>query len=249
MGLKCSSCGYDNDPTRVYCHSCGSRLERGAQAPPAPTGYMHPTDVVKMKKPGEPFAWGRSVAGIVRLLVLGGLAVAVVLALLPPRDLPVAVAPDTALADRLTSLVANSAQAGGKRSFSVPAADLNTWLVSSIVLQPQSEGMIRLDPQRVYAVSGQGDVRVGLETKFPVGLRLYFEGCYAPVAEGDGTALVARSFAVGRLPLPAVAGILVRRQFGSLVDALAGPLGDLSAASSIVITPQSVTLRWSGSTR
>ena len=249
MGLKCSSCGYDNDPTRVYCHSCGSRLERGAQAPPAPTGYMHPTDVVKMKKPGEPFAWGRSVAGIVRLLFLGGLAVAVVLALLPPRDLPVAVAPDTALADRLTSLVANSAQAGGKRSFSVPAADLNTWLVSSIVLQPQSEGMIRLDPQRVYAVSGQGDVRVGLETKFPVGLRLYFEGCYAPVAEGDGTALVARSFAVGRLPLPAVAGILVRRQFGSLVDALAGPLGDLSAASSIVITPQSVTLRWSGSTR
>jgi hypothetical protein len=109
--------------------------------------------------------------------------------------------------------------------------------------------MIRLDPQRVYAVPGQGDVRVGLETKFPVGLRLYFEGCYSPVAEGDGTALVARSFSVGRLPLPAVAGILVRRQFGSLVDALAGPLGDLSSASSIVITPQSVTLRWSGSTR
>ncbi len=249
MGLNCSSCGYDNDPTRVYCHSCGTRLERGGQAPPAPTGYMHPTDVAKMKKPREPFAWGRSVVGIVRLFVLAGLAVAVVLALLPPRDLPVAVGPDTALAGRLTSLVAASAQAGGVRSFSVPAADINTWLVSSVVLQPQSEGMVRLDPQRVYAVPGQGNVRVGLETKFPVGPRLYFEGCYAPVAEGNGIALVPRSFSLGRLPLPAVAGILFRRQFGSLVDALAGPLGDLSAASSIVITPQSVTLRWSGSTR
>ena len=249
MGLKCSSCGYENDPTRVYCHSCGTRLERGAQAPPAPTGYMHPTDVAKMKKPREPFAWGRSVAGIVRILVLAGLAIAVVLALLPPRDVPVAVTPDTALAGRLTTLVAASAQADGTRSFSLPAADINTWLASSVVLQSQSEGRFRLDPQRVYAVLGQGDVRVGLETKFPVGLRLYFEGRFAPVPEGDGTALVARSFSVGRLPLPAVGGVLVQRQFGSLVDALAGPLGDLSAASSIVITPQSVILRWSARTR
>lgn len=249
MGLSCTSCGYDNDPTRVYCHSCGKRLERGAQAPPPPTGYMHPTDVAKMKKPREPGAWGRYFGGLVRLLVLAGLVGAVVLALLPPHDLPVAVAPDTALANRLTSLVAASAQAEGARSFSVPAADINTWLVSSVALPPQAESMVRLDPQRVYAVPDHGEVRVGLEAKVAAALPVYFEGRYAPVPEGEGTRLVARSFSVGRLPLPSVTGMLVQRQFDSLVGALAGPLGELASASHIGITPETVTLRWSGRAR
>lgn len=249
MGLRCASCEYDNDPTRVYCHSCGTRLERGAQAPPPPTGYMHPTDVAKMKKPRDPVAWGRYFGGMVRFLILAGLVGVVVLALLPPRDLPGAVAPDAALAERLTSLVAVSAQAEGTRAFSVPAADINTWLVSSVALQPQGESMIRLDPQRVYAVPGEGEVRVGLETKLPPGLPVYFEGRYAPVPAGEGTVLVARSFSVGRLPLPSVTGMLVQRQFDSLFAALAAPLDELASASHIGLTPESVTLRWSGRTR
>jgi len=249
MGLRCASCEYDNDPTRVYCHRCGTRLERGAQAPPPPTGYMHPTDVAKMKKPRDPVAWGRYCRAMVHLLVLAGLVGAVVLALLPPRDVPGAVAPDAALAERLTSLVAASAQAEGTRAFSVPAADINTWLVSSVALKPQGEGIVRLDPQRVYAVPGDGDVRVGLETKLPLGWPVYFEGRYAPVPVGEGTGLVARSFSVGRLPLPSVTGMLVQRQFESLVDALAAPLRELATASHIGITPESVTLRWSGRPR
>ena len=249
MGLSCTSCGYDNDPTRVYCHSCGKRLERGAQAPPPPTGYMHPTDVAKMKKPRESGAWGRYVGGLVRLLILAGLLGAVVLAVLPPHDLPVAVAPDAALAGRLTSLVAASAQAEGTRSFSVPAADINTWLVSSVVLPPQGESMVRLDPQRVYAVPGHGEVRVGLEAKVAAAWPVYFEGCYAPVSDGQGTRMVARSFSVGRLPLPSVTGMFVQRQFDRLVGALAGPLGELTSASHVGITPESVTLCWSGRAR
>lgn len=249
MALNCTSCGYENDSTRVICHNCGKRLERGAQTPPPPTGYMHPTDVAKMKKPREPLASGRFFRHAVRLLVLAGLVGVAVFALLPPHDLPVAVAPDTALAKRLNSLVATSAQAEGIRSFSVPAAEINTWLVSSVVLKPQGEGFVRLDPQGVYAVAGPGEVRVGLEIKLPAGWLLYLEGCYAPVAQGEGTSLSARSFSVGRLPLPSVSGKLVQRQFDHLFAALAGPLGELATASHIAITPETVTLRWSGRPR
>lgn len=249
MGLSCASCGYDNDPTRVYCHRCGKRLERGAQAPPAPTGFMHPTDVAKMKKPREPVAWGRYFGGLARLLFLAGLVGVAVLALLPPHDLPVEVAPDTALANRLTSLVAASAEADGERSFSVPAADINTWLVSSVVFKPPAGGIVSMDPQRVYVVPGRGDARVGLEMKLPAGLLLYFEGCYAPVSAGGGTGLVARDFSVGRLPLPSLTGMLAQRQFDSLAGVLAAPLRNLAAAASIDITPETVTLRWSGRPR
>jgi hypothetical protein len=245
MGLRCTSCGYDNDPTRVYCHSCGGRLERGGQAAPPPTGFTHPTDVMKMKKPGQPLAWGKYFAAVVKLVILVGLVAAVVLALLPPHDVPPPVAPDKALAERLSSLVAASSTADGTRAFSVPAADIATWLASSVVLKQQNS-FLKMKPERVYVVPGDGEVRVGVETLLPVGLHLYFEGCYAPTPEGDGYGLTTKRFSIGRLPLPSVAGLLVQRQLDSLGEALAVPLGQLARASHISITPETVMLRWSG---
>jgi hypothetical protein len=248
MGLRCASCGYDNDPTRVNCHSCGGRLERGGQAAPPPSGYMHPTDVMKMKKPRQPREWGKYVGALVRLLILVGLVAAVVLAFLPPRDVPPPVEPNKVLAERLSSLVASSSMADSTRAFSVPASDIGTWLASSVVLKEQ-ENMIKMKPERVYAVPGEGEVRVGVETTLPMGLRLYFEGCYEPIPEGGGYGLTTRRFSVGRLPLPWMAGLLVERQLDSLGQALAEPLGQLARASHIGITPETVTLRWSGQSR
>jgi hypothetical protein len=248
MGLRCANCSYDNDPTRVYCHSCGLRLERGGQSAPPPSGFTHPTDVAKMKKPRQPLEWGKYAGALVRLLVLAGLVAVVVLALLPPRDVPPPTAPDKVLADRLSSLVAASAVADGTRAFSVPAPDIGTWLVSSVVLKEQ-ESMIKLKPERVYAVPGNGEVRVGVETTLPMGWHLYFEGCYEPTPEDGGYGLTPRRFSIGRLPLPWVAGLLAQRQLDSLSEALAEPLGQLARASHIGITPETVTLRWSGESR
>lgn len=201
-----------------------------------------------MKKPRQPVEWGKYFGALLRLVILSGLIAAVVLALLPPRDLPDPVASDRTLAQRLSALVATSAGAGGTRAFSIPAGDINRWLVSSVALKEQ-EGLYNLKPERIYAVPGDGDVRVGVETKLPVGLNLYFEGTFAPVPEGSGCGLEARGYAVGRLPLPSVAGVLVQRQFENLADALSVPLSQLASASHIGITPEEVTLRWSGASR
>jgi hypothetical protein len=201
-----------------------------------------------MKKPRQPVAWGKYFGAFLRLAVLGGLIAAVVLALLPPRDLPPPVASDRQLAQRLSLLVAASAGASGTRAFSVPAGDINQWLVSSVSLK-EEDGLYNLKPERVYAVPGHGELRVGVETKLPVGLNLYFEGTFAPVPEGSGCGLETRGYAVGRLPLPSLAGLLVQRQFDNLAEALSVPLGQLAAASHIGITPEEVTLRWSGGSR
>ena len=248
MSLRCATCSYDNDPTRVYCHNCGKLLERGDQAAPPPTGYTHPTDVMKMKKRREPLAWRRYVGALVKLLFLGGLVAAVVLASLPPRDLPPPVAADKPLAERLSSLVAVSSAADGTRAFSIPAGDIGAWLASSVELKEQ-DSALKMKPERVYALPGNGEMRVGLETSFPMGLHLYFEGCYVPTPEAGGYGLRARRLSVGRLPLPSLAGLLVERQFESLADALSVPLGRLARASHIGITPETVTLRWSGQSR
>ena len=247
MSLRCTSCGYDNDPTRVYCHSCGGRLERGSVAPPS--GYTHPADVMKMQKRRQPLAWGKYVGAAVRLIILAGVVAAIVLALLKPRDVPAPVAPDDGLARRLSSLLATSAGADGTRAFDIPAGDVGKWLVSSVALQGQSGGLVGMKPERVYAVPGDGEMRVGVETSTSLGLHLYFEGLYEPVPAGDGYELNVRRLSVGRLPLPSFAGILVGRQLESLGSALAVPLGQLARASHIGITPETVTLRWSGNSR
>ena len=248
MGLRCSNCGYDNDPTRVYCHSCGGRLERGAATSP-PTGFTHPTDVAKMKKPRQALEWRKYASALVRLLILAGIAAAVVLALLPPRNLPPPVEADEGLARRLSSLLASSAGAGGTRAFSIPAGDVGKWLASSVALKGQDGGLVRIKPERVYAAPGEGVMRVGVETSTSFGLHLYFEGLYEPVAEGEGSGLAVRRLSVGRLPLPWLAGLFAERQLVGLGDALAVPLGQLARASHIGITPETVTLRWSADSR
>lgn len=243
MALRCASCGHDNDPTRVHCHSCGTRLERG-NAAPAPTGYTHPTDVAKMKNPGQPAAWGRYFSALVKVAALALMVAAVALALLPPYEVPPPVEPDDNLVTRLNGLLNDSSSAPDARSFGLPAADVNRWLVSSVQLHG-SDGPVKLRPERLYAVPGEGQVRVGLEVALPGAGQVFFEGDYAPVREGSGYTLQPRRYSVGRLPVPVLLGWPVQKQLDGLAAALDGPLDRLARASYIGITPDMVTLRWS----
>lgn len=246
MGLICQECGHDNDPTRVYCHNCGTRLERGGQAPPPPTGFTHPTEFNKLKPDGRRLAIGAYFSALVRLVLLGGIGAAVLLALMEPNDVPAPVAEDPVMAARLTDLVADASSADSTRGFGVPAGDINKWFVSSVKFE-QPESQWQLKPERVYAVPGEGFLRVGLVGGLPWGMRIYFEADYTPVRQNEKYTVVARRFSIGRLPIPVVAGWPVERQFTGLAEALAGPLGQLAGASLIEITPETVKLRWSGS--
>lgn len=202
-----------------------------------------------MKKPRQPVAWGRYFGALARLAVLAALAAAVVLALLPPEDVPPPVAPDDGLAARWSGLLDDASSAGGARAFGLPAADVNRWLVSTVKFAGPTGGVVSLRPERLYAVPGEGRVRVGLELALPWKGRVFFEGDYAPVRGAQGYLLEPRGYAIGRLPLPVVLGWPVKRQFEGLAEALAGPLDQLARASTIGITPTTVTLRWSDQRR
>lgn len=245
MGIRCSSCGYDNDPTRVYCHSCGIKLERGNSSAPPPTGFTHPTDVSKMKRPRQPISWGKYFGFALRLCVLAALAAAGVMAVLPPRNVPAALEADEGLAERLTALLGDAASAGSPRAFAVPANDVQQWLVT-VVRFAEPVSAVGLTPRRIYSEQGEGFIRVGMETSFLDAVDLYFEGDYVPVADGAGYTLRPFRYSVGRLPLPVALGWPVERQFKGLREALAAPLTQLARASYIGVAPEAVTLRWAG---
>lgn len=248
MGLNCASCGYDNDPTRVYCHNCGTKLERGEGDPAPPSVFSQPPKV-KIKKHREPVAWGRYFLFFLRLCLLGGLAAAIVLAILPPLSIPASVAPDEDVASRLSGLVQDAATADGKRGFAISAADLQRWLMTMVKFRrPQNPW--EMDPQRVYAEQGDGSIRIGVEAAVAGAVNLYFEGKYTPVpAAGGGYELKPLGYSIGRLPIPAEPqwlGWVVERQMNTLGEALAEPLSQLSKASQVQVTPKEVVLTWGG---
>jgi len=201
-----------------------------------------------MKKPGQPVAWGRVCRACWRFAVLAALVTVAVLALLPPREVPPPVSPDRGLAARLSGLLDDASSATQPRAFAVPASDVNRWLVSTVRLE-EGDDLLKLRPERLYAVPGDGRVRLGLEAALPWGWRIYFEGDYAPVQGASGYMLQPLGYAIGRLPVPVLLGWPVRRQFEELGRELRVPLEQLSRASYIGVDPETVTLRWSDSRR
>lgn len=246
MGLRCAGCGHDNDPTRVYCHDCGVKLERGSAAAPTPTGFTHPTDVLKMKGPRAATPWGKYFGFLLKLAVLAGLVAVVAFALMPPDNIPAPVEGDDNVARRISDLVSDASSADSARSFALPAADLQRWL-ASVVKFEGSTGLLALDPRRVYIVPSDGRFRLGLEVGLPAEMSVFMEGEYVPVRAGEGYSLRPVGYSIGKLHLPVAFGYPVERQFAGLRDALAVPLGQLAEASFIGIAPDAVSLRWSGS--
>jgi len=245
MGISCVSCGYDNDPTRVYCHSCGKKLERGSVAAPPPSGFTHPTDVTSIKRTRPSVPWYKYFAFLLKLVFSGALVFAAVLALLPPRHMPPASQPDVDLARRVVMLVDAASTADGPRSFSLPALDVGRCIAG--MARPKNEDRASLES--VYSATEDGSFRVGLKTR-PLGLfYLYFEAEYAPVVAGFGYGLQPLRYSVGRLPLPFALSWLVEMHLRSLSEALAVPLSQLATASYIGISPDNVTVRWAGASR
>jgi hypothetical protein len=215
-----------------------------ATTPPAPTGYTHPTDILKAKARRAPVNWGGFFGLFAKLALLSASAAAVYLVLLPPLGLPAPVKADAALARRLSSLAADSSFAASPRGFGVSSADLNQWLVSSVQLQGEG-GTFSLRPERVYAVPGDGSIRIGLETALPGAGRTWFEGDFVPVRANGSYTLQPRAYSLGRLPVPVPLGWFVANQLAGLREALRAPLENLAAASDIKVKPNSVSLRWS----
>lgn len=245
MGIRCVSCGYENDPTRVYCHNCRAKLERGEGTPQAPTGFTHPTDVDKIKRRRAPIAWGKCVSKFINWCLLAALVAVITLAVLPPRMVPPPVEPDEELAARYTSLVRDASSSGSPLAFSVPAADAQRWLATVVKFQ-SPDSPWKLDPRRVYSSQGHDLLRVGVEASLFKTFDLYFEGEYMPVSTGAGYTLQPVRYSVGRLPLPVALAWPVERQLFGLGDVLAVPLSQLSKASFIGVAPDAVTLRWAG---
>src|SRR3982751_559120 len=89
MKLICQECQRENEPERIYCHDCGARLDRSGLAKVKST-EEDPREthrrVAKMFDPGRAKLRQRFFQG--SKLLLGALAVAVIIQIVRPPDIP-----------------------------------------------------------------------------------------------------------------------------------------------------------------
>ncbi len=245
MGLACQSCGYDNDPTRVFCHNCAARLvSSGGGAPPS--GFTPaPQLQAARQKPTRGLPWAELFRAGIRLLVPGLLLAALVLAFLEPVGVPPPADPlpeaEVAAVDGL--LRDSSSVMDGSRSFALPVEKINGYLAA--VVRPAAAGgdTWRARPQRAYVVGGEGNLRLGLEIALPVG-RMFLEETLQPEIDGQGSTLRVVAAHLGRLPVhPLLAGwidVPLQRLAGALHPQVAA----LGGADSVKIGGGQVTLQW-----
>jgi len=89
--LPCEQCGYNNEPERVYCHNCGSKLDRSLLPKAAETAQEHPDKVkkriAKMTNP-KSGSFGREVKTLIKVAFFSALLACILLAIQKPADLP-----------------------------------------------------------------------------------------------------------------------------------------------------------------
>ncbi len=248
MALKCTGCGYENEPTRVYCHNCGEKLERGEASTALPGGFTPPEQTHEAKPQRRQLALGSYFYALIKLCILAAVILMLVQAFLPPVDLPAPVAADETRAAGMSDSVRRASASHSPVAFKFTAAEVDKWFVSNAHFK-KSQSFVVLQPKRVYADLGNGTVRLGIEASLPGAGRMVFQADYLPVRVDGAYFLQPLSYSVGRLVLPVFLGWPVQRQFDGLTEALAAPLAQLAQASEIKITPDAVTLRWSGDKR
>lgn len=89
--LPCEQCGYNNEPERVYCHNCGSKLDRSLLPKAAEKTQENPDKVKKrIEKMTNPKSgtFGREVKTLFKVAFFAALVACIFLAAQKPEDLP-----------------------------------------------------------------------------------------------------------------------------------------------------------------
>ncbi len=162
--LVCKQCNFENEPERVYCHNCGTKLDRSL-LPPEATKRTDPVvlqeRVRKMVSPrrGTGWRWIKNLFFSLPIAAVVGLLVAM---LRPPNDIPPEVGKDAAMeaptiTDDMDTVVAQPAAS----RFGYTEDQVNAFLQSTIHGKPNSSsGVAPLKFERAYVHFDEGFVRI-----------------------------------------------------------------------------------------
>ncbi len=199
--LVCPDCRHENEPERIYCHNCGSRLDRSAIKKEKIESEENAEGTHdRLKKLFDP-ARGRSKAIAVKAIkvILGALALATLIELLSPPDLPAQVKSES-FAPMISMDLLSALESHNPPRLTYSQAQANEYLISSIRRSnsPAKEGFFPIE--RIFVQFAEGICRIHVAYHF-VGLTL-FNGSYYRVAVEQGKILASSEGGyLGRMPI------------------------------------------------
>jgi hypothetical protein len=149
--LTCAQCGYANEPERVYCHNCGTKLDRSLL--PKENDRKNESiektrkRVRKMTNPGQTGAVAREIKAFFKTIVWAAIVAALILFALPPDGIP-----DKSPAELATRIVSSelsdAVESPQPRSLQLTEAEVNAHLRQS--LKKASGGMPGVKFERAF---------------------------------------------------------------------------------------------------
>ncbi len=244
--LNCQKCGFSNELGRIFCHSCGTKLDLSQMKAPGQGGPK-----LKSKKDAGPW---RTFRVLFELVILLGIIFAVYLIVQVPETAPAKIGGSSLASldgkrfdlDRLVTrgragsvtITENEANAflGALTMEKAP----NSWLVFA----PATVAMDFLDNE--VSVKLWGEMRLGGDLK----KELFFSYTCVPTLTDSGLHFQPSGGAVGSLPIhPTLLRVMpvVQKFVGAVFSRLKNERAILEKMDAIHLTDNSAKLEYAGS--
>src|SRR5438477_4800595 len=196
--IICSECRYENEVERIYCHNCGARLDRSTVATTKEPVKDTRQRLKKMFDPQR--AKMRQLFFKISKLILGSCAVAALIQILLPPDLPT-----QGKADVLASQISFDLEGMTSARHQPPRVEyseeqMNGFLQYALKMKQKALNKPFLDFRHAFVAFGQGTCAVTAERSI-FGYSLYTTYSYAPALKEGKFEGSTKGGSIGRLPV------------------------------------------------
>lgn len=238
--LKCSSCEHENEPERVYCHNCGSKLDRSllpkVEASKSETADETHQRVQRMMKPKRAGGFSDMKVGI-QMVIFAILVAAIFLFWLKPEGVPDSSKGHIPVADP-GDLWTRLMEVKTANSFTSTEEDINAHLARTLKAGEASMGIKFV---RAVAAFKPGTVTVFVERSV-FGLSTYSSVTYKITNRDGKVGAELIGLHLGRLGIhPSIAGSLENWAVTGLWKTLGKELKQADRLSEIRVAEGRIT--------
>jgi hypothetical protein len=238
--LACPECRHENEAERIYCHSCGGRLDRSGAAVRNSKENVQETRQ-RMRKLFDPQgAKLRASFFKISKLVLGACAIAAVIQIISPPDVPAPVKTQV-IPSQIRFELENAATRHQPAQLQYTEEQVNAFLMYALKAKQSSLDKPLLVFKRALVGFREGTCAVTAERSL-FGYSFYLTCSYAPVLSEGKIEGSSKGGSIGRLPIhPQVAqfmGVL----FSDIWSALGGEIKLVRKLGAIEFHDKSVVL-------
>jgi zinc ribbon protein len=241
--IVCSKCGYDNELGRIFCHSCGAKLNLTEIKSPSQGGKS----LVKKTKGGP----GKIVSRLVVIAILAVVVMVLFLAFQLPNIRPISTSSeDLVLSDKKRAALDDLVVQKQPNTITISEGELNSF-IQTLGFENGPAGTLAVVPTRLQLELGDGVVTAVFLGKLHIAgsveKQIYLNYTGVPTIEDGHFVFKPTAGALGLLPMSP--WLLVKtgvfdQYFAKLFVNLDKEKQVLDSLSSISVTPQSVVLNY-----